>query len=229
LLSASRRIERDILSASNGSQTKTIRIRVKFAKTEPMRFTSHLDLYRAWERLLRRAGTQLVFSQGYNPRPKLQLAAPLPLGITSRAEIVDFWLTDGPDDLNIMTSELICSQPPGIEIISVEYVDPSAPPLQKKVVAAQYEITLFDQFSQIDQTIESLLNSETVIRQRRGKSYDLRPLILELRVENQGSEIIQMRLNAQEGSTGRPEEVLLALGIQPENTRIERKQLLIQD
>ena len=206
-----------------------MRIRVKFSKTEPMRFTSHLDLYRAWERLLRRAGVQLVFSQGYNPRPKLQLAAPLPLGITSRAEIIDFWLMVGPDDLGMMTSELINSQPPGIEIISVEYVDPSAPPLQKKVAAAQYEITLLDQIPQIDQTIDSILNSETLIRQRRGKTYDLRPLILDLMVKNKGSELIQMRLNAQEGSTGRPEEVLLALDIQPENTRIERTQLLIQD
>jgi len=206
-----------------------MRIRVKFAKTESMRFTSHLDLYRAWERLLRRAGLKLVFSQGYNPRPKLQLAAPLPLGITSRAEIVDFWLTDGHDDPEIMNSELIQAQPPGIEIISVEFVDPSAPPLQKKVTAAQYEITLLDQIPHIDQTIGSLLDSESVIRLRRGKSYDLRPLILELSIKNQGPEFIQMRLNAQEGSTGRPEEVLLALDIQPENTRIERTQLLIQD
>jgi len=179
--------------------------------------------------LLRRADVPLVFSQGYNPRPKLQLAAPLALGITSRAEIVDFWFTDGPDDLEIMISELIQAQPPGIEIISVEFVDPSAPPLQKKVTAAQYEITLLDQIPHIDQTIESLLNSETIIRQRRGKSYDLRPLILELRVNNKGPELIQMRLNAQEGNTGRPEEVLLALEIQPENTHIERTQLVFQD
>ena len=218
------------MTGKNGDQSTTMRIRVKFAKTEPMRFTSHLDLYRAWERLLRRAGgVQLVFSQGYNPRPKLQLASPLPLGITSRAEIIDFWLIDGPDDLEIMTSELIQAQPPGIEIISVEFVDPSAPPLQKKVIAAQYEITLLDQIPHIDQTIESLLNSETIIRQRRGKSYDLRPLILELRVNDKDTDIIQMRLSAQEGSTGRPEEVLLALEIQPENTTIERTNLLIQD
>ena len=72
-----------------------------------MRYTSHLDLYRAWERLLRRAGAQLVFSQGYNPRPKLQLAAPLALGITSQAEIIDFWLSDAPNDLDQLKSELI--------------------------------------------------------------------------------------------------------------------------
>lgn len=213
---------------SNGINSKTMRIRVKFAKTEPMRFTSHLDLYRAWERLLRRANVQLVFSQGYNPRPKLQLAAPLPLGITSCSEIIDFWLSEGPDDLEILTSELIQVQPPGIDIMMVKSVDPSAPPLQKKVTAAQYEVTLLEQSFELDQRIKSLLNSEAIIRQRRGKSYDLRPLIQELSIDSDDPNLIQMLLIAQEGSTGRPEEVLLALDIQPENTRIERTKIIYQ-
>jgi radical SAM-linked protein len=216
--------------ADHSSETVvTMRIRVKFTKTEPMRFTSHLDLYRAWERLLRRAGLPLVFSQGYNPRPKLQLAAPLPLGITSRVEIIDFWLSDSSYDLEIIKSQLVVSQPPGIEIESVDSKDPSAPPLQKKVSAAEYQVVLMDQVSKLEQKIETLLASDAIIRQRRGKSYDLRSLIREIGIENRESQSLRMLLNAQEGSTGRPEEVLLALGIQPENTRIERTQLIIQD
>jgi radical SAM-linked protein len=194
-----------------------------------MRYTSHLDLYRAWERLLRRAGVHLVFSQGYNPRPKLQLAAPLPLGITSRAEIIDFWLSEDPNDLDQFKSRLLATQPPGIEIETVESIDPSAPPLQKKVSAAGYQVTLLDQVPQLDQRIEKLLASEELIRRRRDKSYDLRPLIKDLGIAGEGPGLLQMLLNAQEGSTGRPEEVLLALEIQPENTRIERTKLLIQD
>ena len=217
------------MNGNNGDQSRTMRIRVKFSKTEPMRYTSHLDLYRAWERLLRRAGMQLVFSQGYNPRPKLQLAAPLPLGITSRAEIVDFWLSDGPDDIEQLKAIIIAAQPPGIEILTVEFVDPSASPLQKKVTAAEYQVILLDQIPFPDHKIDSLLQAESLIRQRRGKSYDLRPLILALSIESKDPEFIQMRLNAQEGSTGRPEEVLLALDIPPENTHIERTQLIIQD
>ncbi len=217
------------MNGNNGDQSRTMRIRVKFSKTEHMRYTSHLDLYRAWERLLRRAGMQLVFSQGYNPRPKLQLAAPLPLGITSRAEIVDFWLSDGPDDIEQLKAIIIAAQPPGIEILTVEFVDPSASPLQKKVTAAEYQVILLDQIPFPDHKIDSLLQAESLIRQRRGKSYDLRPLILALSIESKDPEFIQMRLNAQEGSTGRPEEVLLALDIPPENTRIERTQLIIQD
>jgi len=217
---------------SNGSISRTIRIRVTFAKTKPMRFTSHLDLYRAWERMLRRAGLPLVFSQGYNPRPKLQLAVPLPLGITSCFEIIDFWLSGGPDDLETINSQLLQAQPPGIEVLEVKFVEPDSPPLQKKVCAAEYTVALFDRTPTLDSKIETLLNSETILRQRRGKSYDLRPLIKEVNLSPEGendSNKIFMSLTAQEGGTGRPEEVLLALDIQPENTRIERTRLVFQD
>ncbi len=206
-----------------------MRIRVKFAKTEPMRFTSHLDLYRAWGRLLRRAGLSLVFSQGFNPRPKMQLAAPLPLGITSRAEIIDFWLSDFIDDINQLKSRLVAAQPPGIDIQTAESIELTAPPLQKSVLAAEYQAALLDRVPQLIQRIETLLSSESVIRQRRGKSYNLRPLIKELGIINGESQTLQMLLNAEEGSTGRPEEVLLALEIQPENTRLMRTRLHIQD
>ena len=216
----------------NGSNLKTMRIRVTFAKTMPMRFTSHLDLHRAWERMLRRAGLPLVFSQGYNPRPRLQFASPLALGITSRFEIIDIWLSGGPYDLEVINSQLIQNQPPGIEVLEVKFVEPDSPPLQKKVYAAEYTVALLDQTPNLDSKIETLLNSETILRQRRGKSYDLRPLIKELTLSPEGensSNKICMRLSAQEGGTGRPEEVLLALDIQPENTRIERTRLVFQD
>jgi radical SAM-linked protein len=219
----------DTVDPGNEKQIGPMRIRVVFAKTEPMRFTSHLDLYRAWERLLRRAGVELVFSQGYNPRPKLQLAAPLPLGITSQCEIIDFWLSAPPDNLQQLTSTLVSDQPPGIEIKSLEAVDTSAPTLQKEVSSAEYQVALLDQVSKIDQKIELLLGTEDLMRVKRGKSYNLRPLIQELRVDNTAPEDIFMQLDAREGSTGRPEEVLRALEIQPEDTRIERTRIVIRD
>lgn len=217
------------MSTSNGDQITTIRIRAKFAKTEPMRYTSHLDLYRAWERLLRRAGVQIVFSQGYNPRPKLQLAAPLALGITSQAEIIDIWLIDAPGDLEQLKSRLITAQPPGIEIQVLETIDSAAPPLQKKVAAAHYQVTLMDQVQDLDQKIETLLASETLIREKRGKTYDLRPLVLELGTEESAPDRLRMLLAARDGGTGRPEEVLRALDIPPENSRVQRTKLVIED
>ena len=217
------------MDAHNGESLMPMRIRVKFAKTEPMRYTSHLDLYRAWERLLRRAGVQLVFSQGYNPRPKLQLAAPLALGITSQTEIIDFWIVNQQIDLTQLKSKLLAEQPPGIEIQELEFIDPSAPALQKKVAAANYRVKLLDPVQNLDQKIATLLDSESLLREKRGKTYDLRSLIKELNLEGEQSHQLQMLLNAQEGSTGRPEEVLRALDIPPENSHIERTKLIIED
>jgi radical SAM-linked protein len=217
---------------SNGNNSVAMRIRVKFAKTEPMRFTSHLDLYRAWERLLRRAGIPVTFSQGYNPRPRIQLAAPLPLGITSSCEIIDIWLSNGSHDPGAVKSRLIQVQPPGIEVQEVIFVDPDSPPLQKMVHASEYAVTLLDPTPNLDPKIATLLNSESILRQRRGKSYDLRPLINNLSlVPGRDITSIQlfMQLSAQEGGTGRPEEVLLELEIPPENTRIVRTSLIYQD
>jgi radical SAM-linked protein len=217
---------------SNSNNSMAMRIRVTFAKTEPMRFTSHLDLYRAWERMLRRADLPLVFSQGYNPRPRLQLASPLPLGMTSDCEVIDIWLTDLSQVSDAIRPRLIQVQPPGIEIQEVEVIDLNSPPLQKKVLAAEYTVALLDRTPNLDRQLETLLNSESIMRQRRGKSYDLRSLIKLLTVYPEGQDTsnqIFMRLNAQEGGTGRPEEVILELGIRPENTRIERTRLIFQD
>ena len=214
------------MGSTNDNQLTTMRIRVKFAKPEPMRFTSHLDLYRAWERLLRRADLSLVFSQGYNPRPKLQLAAPLALGITSQAEIIDFWLDTTTQDLGEITRKLIAAQPPGIEVKSIQSIDPRAPALQKQVSGAEYQVTLLDPVQHLDQKVESVLASEAIIRHRRDKTYDLRPLILHLEIGQLGSQSLQMILSAREGSTGRPEEVLRALDIPPEHARIKRNRII---
>ena len=208
------------------------RIRVTFAKTEPMRFTSHLDLFRAWERTFRRAGLPILFSQGYNPRPRMQLAAALPLGFTSSCEVIDVWLEDDAPQCSDMKSALIQFQPPGIEIQDVIEIDPQAPPLQKQVLSAEYMVTLLDQMSQLSDRVTNIFRKDTLQRERRGKPYDLRPLIEELYLINQGEKEWQclfMRLSAQEGKTGRPEEVLLALDIPPESARINRIRLIFDD
>jgi radical SAM-linked protein len=73
-----------------------VRVRIHFHKTEAMRFTGHLDLHKAWERALRRAGSRsalrLAYSQGFHPQPRIHLACALPLGFTSECEVVDVWL-----------------------------------------------------------------------------------------------------------------------------------------
>ena len=70
------------------------RFRVWFRKGERVRYISHLDVLRAWERSLRRAELPLSYSQGFTPHPKLAFASPLPLGFVSEAELMDVTLDE---------------------------------------------------------------------------------------------------------------------------------------
>lgn len=205
-----------------------MRIRIRFAKTNAMRFTGHLDLFRTWERTIRRAGLPLAYSQGFNPHPKMALACALPLGFTSEAEMIDIWL-ETESNLNEVRGALEKAAPPGIQIQALEAVDAHLPALQTVVDSAEYEITLLEACPKLDERLEALLASETLPRQRRGKDYDLRPLIGSVEIlENDprsGFPRMQAVLAAREAATGRPEELLEALGIDPLAARVHRTKL----
>lgn len=203
-----------------------MRLRITFAKDGALRYTGHLDLHKIWERTLRRAGLPLAYSQGFHPQPKIQIAAALPLGFLGRREIVDIWLETDED--NLPTPALLQSAaPPGLTILSVDVVAERAPALQTQVAAAEYEVTLLEAGagSGLDQRVADLLGRERLPRERRGKSYDLRPLIqaLEWRPPR-----LRMVLSAGQAATGRPEEVLAELGIDLLTVRIERTRLIFE-
>lgn len=211
-------------------QQPAVRLRITFAKTEAMRYTGHLDLHRAWERTVRRAGLPMLYSQGYNPRPRIQIAAALPLGFTSRHEVVDIWF-QGPVEVLEAGEALERANPPGIHIIDLEEADLRSPALQTQVRAAEYTATILEPVPDLNERIDRIHTASSLPRQRRGKNYDLRPLIEEIRRPEgnpEGLQTIQLRLKAQEGATGRPEEVLLELGISPSLARVERTQIIFR-
>ncbi len=205
-----------------------MRARINFTKTEAMRFTSHLDLHRTWERTLRRAGLPLAYSQGYNPRPKLNLASALPLGFTSSGEVLDVWFEQElrVDEIQYQISSAL---PPGIRLNNIESISTQAPSLQSQLKASEYLVFLSEAISDLNTRLNQLLSSDALYRYRRNKRYDLRPLIEKLeyrRDELNGGQVLYMILSAREGATGRPDEVLVELGIDPLSTRIHRESLL---
>ena len=202
-----------------------MRIRVTFSKTDHMRYTSHLDVHRTWERTLRRARLPLAYSQGFNPRPKINLAVALPLGFTSDCELVEFWLSSSqpPSEIEARLRE---AAPPGIEIQSVEEINLKTPKIPNLVDSAQYTVTLLDAVTDLDQRVADVLGAETLPRERRGKTYDLRPLIEDLHLT--AAQHLDLQLAARNGATGRPEEVLLALGIDPVAARVHRTKLILK-
>jgi radical SAM-linked protein len=206
-----------------------MRVRITFAKQGALRYTGHLDLHKLMERAARRAELPLSYSQGFHPQPKISLAAALPLGFASRDEVMDIRLNEDlePDDIS---TRLKNSLPTGIQILKVERVEDSLPPLQTQLLSATYEAHLTEPAEGADLTrkVEALMMSESLPRERRGKAYDLRPLVEMLSVvtESNGKIWLRMTLAAREGATGRPDEVLTALGIEPETVRVERTKLI---
>ena len=208
-----------------------MRARITFSKQGALRYTGHLDLHRLWERAMRRADLPLSYSQGFHPQPKISLASALPLGFSSRCEALDVRFNE-----EIPTEEIAArlkdSLPPDIQITNVESVDEREPALQTQVLSAAYDVHLTEPVdgSELMRKVEELLASESLPRERRGKFYDMRPLIETLNVitETGGKVWLQMKLAARDGATGRPEEVLNALGIEPEYTRVERTLLIFQ-
>ncbi len=211
-----------------------MRIQITFSKQGALRYTGHLDLHKLWERAARRAELPLAYSQGFHPQPKMNIAAALPLGFSSRCEVLDMRLEhDIP--LDGLQEKLQGTLPDGIQVSAIETVDERAPALQTQVTSAEYEVTLTETTpaSDLKRRIDSAMESESIIRERRGKTYDLRPLVEELSLappllpKGVGQKIF-MRLTAKEGATGRPEEVLDVLGIAFDETKIERTRLNFQ-
>lgn len=207
------------------------RLRLTFAKTAAMKFSGHLDLHRAWERTLRRAGLPLAYSEGFNPQPKIQLASALPLGFTSECEVANVWL-ETPQDLEAARAALEQAIPPGIALREIAEVPQRGPALQTQVIAAEYRVVVTSALSPeaMDERIAALLAAPEIRRVRRGKEYDLRPLIESLErvgVDELGY-VLLMRLAAREGATGRPEEVVDALGLNAAEALFHRQRMFFK-
>jgi radical SAM-linked protein len=210
-----------------------MRMRLHYHKTGAMRYTGHLDLHKLWERGLRRARLPLAYSQGFHPQPRLNQACPLPLGLTSRAEWLEFWLEEDLAAEQVKAA-LITALPCGIQVQSCEIVDLCAAKIQGRVLSAAYHAEILDEvdIAGLKQKVTNLLASPSLPRSRRDKTYDLRPLVEALAVVEPGGggrTALDMRLAARDAATGRPDEVLLALGLDPLAARIERTELIFAD
>jgi radical SAM-linked protein len=189
------------------------RLRITFGKLGSQKYVGNLDLFKTWERILRRAEISLSYSQGFNARPKMQLATALPLGITSECEILDIWL-EHPLPIDGLAERLMAVSPPGLPIYRIEEVPLKSPALQTLVESSVYLITAGESVDPADlrRRVNDLIAQAHVMRSRRDKSYDLRPLVYALSVDDEGQ--IRAELSLSEQGTGRPDELLDALGLQ---------------
>jgi radical SAM-linked protein len=195
------------------------RLRVKFRCGDELKYISHLDLMRCWERALRRAGLPIAYSEGFTPHPRFALAAPLPVGMTGEAEQMDLFFNEwlAPDMFRVQMRNQL---PPGLSIVEAIPIGLSAASLQSQVRFAEYIVAVDSEKSAADtnQAIKTILGSIEIpwqhVRDKVVRSYDLRIMIDDIKVidDNGTSLTIFMRLKCDTSGTGRPEQVMKALG-----------------
>ncbi|MFC2006131.1 TIGR03936 family radical SAM-associated protein [Chloroflexota bacterium] len=211
------------------------RLRIRFCREQEIRFISHLDIMRLWERALRRAQVPLAYSVGFSPHPRISLAAPLALGVTSEAELMDVFVNKlvSPHWLTTAVSQQL---PTGIAILGVYQIALSMPSLQSQVRYTEYrvEVETEKELKDIESAVFALLSVEHLLwhhqRDTGRKSYDLRALIDDLWLIDWSQPYctIGMRLRCDNVGSGRPEQVALALGFTHYPQSIHRTKLILQ-
>ena len=159
------------------SEHTPCRMRITFRKKDPLKYISHLDLLRAWERILRRAGLPMAYSRGFSPHPRITIAMPLPVGCTGQAEVIDVIL-DEPLSADEVIASLEPTLPRGISIVAVEQVPHKSPALPSMIRQATYLVTLVGvSEKEVEQRVADLMHRDTLQVEFRRKTFDLRPLI----------------------------------------------------
>jgi radical SAM-linked protein len=211
------------------------RLRVRFSRGEEIKYISHLDLLRLWQRALVRAGIALAYSEGFSPHPRMSLAVPLALGVTGEAELLDIYLAKWSSP-HTFTAAMARQLPPGLKIEQVFNIAPTLPSLQSQVSAAEYKVGIATDKTQaeVESAINALLDKETLPWQHQRdtgtRHYDLRPLIEDIWLEawRPGFCEIMMRLRCDSTGSGRPEQVAAALGFEKYPDSIHRVKLILQ-
>ncbi|MBN1936276.1 MAG: DUF2344 domain-containing protein [Anaerolineae bacterium] len=211
------------------SQERSLyRMRIVFSKGEPVKYVGHLDLMRAWERMLRRARVPLAYSQGFNPHPRMTLAMPLPVGCTGEREELDILLTE-PWAMEALLDCLRPAMPPGLEVIKACTVDLRAPARPSCIQRADYRVTLDGvSVDEVRRVVDGLLGQTAVEVEFRRKGYDLRPLIGGLAVDIQDDIVLldMALLCDAQGRSGRPDVVVDALGLSEYLRSMHRRQIV---
>lgn len=206
------------------------RIRIRFGQDGPLRFVGHHDLARTWERVLRRAEAPLEYSRGFNPRPRMQFAAALPIGVTSEYELLDVRLTARLESSGAWLDRLQATSPQGLTILAIDEVPIREAALPALVTHASYTITPIDPALSADmlaQQVQALLSTAKLERERgKGRRYDLRPLIRSLAVMPDG--VIRADLVAGDAGVGRADELVDALGLSLIQVRAHRTRLYLE-
>lgn len=204
----------------------TTPLRFRYSKLGKVRWTSHRDLARMWERAFRRIQLPLEYSQGFSPRPKVSFGLALPTGGESEAEYLDAEVAAGAEfDLVALAHQLSLALPMGIDVSVVGPVPAESRSLQHDVTSSVWSVVIDEAAEGVEALsvrIAAAMAADTVVisRERKGKraDEDIRPGIISCTADEQ---IVLCELVAQP-RTLRPAELLVALGLAPTAGAVRR-------
>jgi radical SAM-linked protein len=170
------------------------RVRIRFSKVGKIRWTSHRDVARMWERAFRRVGLPLAYSEGFSPRPRVSFGLALPTGHESVAEYLDVELSEiSIVDIPGLPARLSDALPEGVGATAAEVVAPGTLSLQEDVASCTWVWVVAPGEGsepigpeQMEARVAFVLAAPSVIvaRSRKGglQAEEIRPGILNLRV-----------------------------------------------
>jgi radical SAM-linked protein len=169
------------------------RVRIRFSKTGKIRWTSHRDVARMWERAFRRVRLPLAYSSGFSPRPKVSFGLALPTGYESVAEYIDVELV-GTIDVSALPYRLSAALPQGVDATAAEVIPAGTASLQEEVTSCTWRwavapcegtdpVTLDELTERVARCLAA--TELPVTRSRKGteQTDDIRPSIIKLNLE----------------------------------------------
>lgn len=212
------------------------RVRIRYGRMGDLQYIAHLDMMRLWERAFRRAALPVAFSEGAVPRPRLSIAAALPVGVTSEAELMDVFLKRRVSPFYLL-KRLEQQVPRDVQLFEAQDVPLDWPSLQSQVRKAEYRVVARTEAAgdELQRSIRSLLETRSLPwehqRDQEVRRYDLRELVHDLWLVDRadGTATVGMLLKTDPSGSGRPEQVMAALGITTPLEEVHRTRLVLAE
>lgn len=217
-------------------------IRCKFRKENDMKYISHLDLMRLFEKMLRIAKIRIGFTQGFNPHPKIAFGQALSLGIESMGEYVDIELKDDLTDVEFL-KRINEVAPDGILFTKGEYISNTVDALMSSITHGSYLISIKlkedSTLENINEKINEFLKLEEIIDLKENKKgnineVNIRPMITQITVVSYEDKNLIINTTLATGSAGNLKPSVLInklesyLDFKKDSAKIIRKDLFIK-
>ena len=213
-----------------------MKIRIKFAREGAMKFIGHLDMMRFFQKVMRRAQVDIRYSEGFSPHQIMSFAAPLGVGVTSRAEYVDIEVlsTDSSEKMLQRLNRVLTE---GVEVLSYKRLPDHAAAAMSVVAAADYTIRFREGYEPEDwpdfvRGLDDFLRQDSILVLKKTKkgerSIDIRPWIYKLEKDISEDGINQLKIRVAAGSAAnlKPELVIQAY-MESRGQKLEEFALLI--